>query len=158
MIYLARHGETAYNAAKRFQGHLPVPLNDRGREQARELAEAAAEVGFATLLWSMALIATCTVLVVLRQSIGSRRYGVRLVRHGPGSALALLLSFRYRSAHSLTVSGCSGRSPSRNPSRHALLIAHLHQRRTMFLRQHLMDPHWVSLACQLVAQPIRKVA
>jgi broad specificity phosphatase PhoE len=43
VIALARHGETPYNAAKRFQGHLPVPLNDRGREQARALAEAAAQ-------------------------------------------------------------------------------------------------------------------
>ena len=32
--------------------------------------------------------------LLLKQSIGSRKYGVRPVRHGPGSALALLLSFR----------------------------------------------------------------
>ena len=39
MIHLARHGQTAYNAEGRFQGHLPVPLDDTGREQARKLAE-----------------------------------------------------------------------------------------------------------------------
>ena len=38
IVALARHGETAYNAQRRFQGHLPVPLNERGREQAHELA------------------------------------------------------------------------------------------------------------------------
>src|SRR3954452_1895946 len=38
MIHLARHGQTAYNAEGRFQGHLPVPLDDTGREQARRLA------------------------------------------------------------------------------------------------------------------------
>lgn len=44
MILLARHGETDYNAApRRVQGRLDVPLNDRGREQARELAAAAAK-------------------------------------------------------------------------------------------------------------------
>jgi broad specificity phosphatase PhoE len=43
VIALARHGETPYNAERRFQGHLPVPLNERGREQAHALAEKAAE-------------------------------------------------------------------------------------------------------------------
>ena len=43
MILLARHGETDYNAApRRVQGRLDVPLNDRGREQARALAKEAA--------------------------------------------------------------------------------------------------------------------
>lgn len=40
MILLARHGETADNAAGRVQGHLDVELSDRGREQARALADA----------------------------------------------------------------------------------------------------------------------
>lgn len=48
-VYLARHGQTAYNLERRFQGHLPVPLDETGHEQARELAERAAEHGFAAL-------------------------------------------------------------------------------------------------------------
>lgn len=52
MIWLARHGQTAYNAAGRFQGHLPVPLDERGREQARELAQAAAQLAPAVLVAS----------------------------------------------------------------------------------------------------------
>lgn len=48
-VYLARHGQTAYNLERRFQGHLPVPLDDTGREQARDLAErASAGVGVGT--------------------------------------------------------------------------------------------------------------
>jgi broad specificity phosphatase PhoE len=49
MIHLARHGQTAYNAEGRFQGHLPVPLDDTGRAQAAELAEAAAGVDVRSL-------------------------------------------------------------------------------------------------------------
>ena len=42
----------------------------------------------------------------------SRRYGVRSVRHGPGSAEARCDNVRYLSAHSETVSSGSGLAPS----------------------------------------------
>jgi probable phosphoglycerate mutase len=45
VIWLARHGETAANAEGRVQGSLDMPLNERGREQARALAEEAADLG-----------------------------------------------------------------------------------------------------------------
>jgi broad specificity phosphatase PhoE len=48
-IHLARHGQTAYNHEGRFQGHLPVPLDDTGREQAAALAEAVTRVEISTL-------------------------------------------------------------------------------------------------------------
>ena len=52
MIHLARHGQTAYNAEGRFQGHLPVPLDETGREQARALAERVAGVEISALVCS----------------------------------------------------------------------------------------------------------
>jgi broad specificity phosphatase PhoE len=52
IVALARHGETPYNAQRRFQGHLPVPLTDRGREQAHELAHAAVAREWAALYCS----------------------------------------------------------------------------------------------------------
>jgi broad specificity phosphatase PhoE len=54
-VYLARHGQTAYNLEGRFQGQLPVSLDEKGRTQAHELAERAAAHGFRTL-WSSTLL------------------------------------------------------------------------------------------------------
>jgi probable phosphoglycerate mutase len=54
-VYLARHGQTAYNLEGRFQGQLPVPLDATGRAQAVDLAERAASHGFVAL-WSSPLL------------------------------------------------------------------------------------------------------
>jgi broad specificity phosphatase PhoE len=42
-VYLARHGESDWNAANRFQGHSDRPLTDLGRRQAEALAELVAQ-------------------------------------------------------------------------------------------------------------------
>ncbi|HTR88722.1 MAG TPA: histidine phosphatase family protein [Solirubrobacteraceae bacterium] len=54
-VYLARHGQTAYNHERRFQGQQAIPLDDTGRRQALELAERAAAQGFASL-WASPLL------------------------------------------------------------------------------------------------------
>lgn len=40
VVYLARHGQTEWNAAGRLQGHTDVPLDETGRAQAVGLGEA----------------------------------------------------------------------------------------------------------------------
>lgn len=43
-LYFVRHGETDWNAERRYQGQRDIPLNDRGREQARRNGKALAAV------------------------------------------------------------------------------------------------------------------
>ena len=44
-IYLLRHGETAFNAAGRYQGRIDSPLTPRGQRQAEHAARLLATVG-----------------------------------------------------------------------------------------------------------------
>ena len=68
-IYLARHGQTAYNHEGRFQGQLPVPLDETGRGQAAELAERAAVHGFVSL-WCSPLLRARETAEVLAARLG----------------------------------------------------------------------------------------
>jgi broad specificity phosphatase PhoE len=68
-VYLARHGQTAYNLERRFQGRLPVPLDDTGRAQAVELAERASGYGFAAL-WCSPLLRARETADIVGERIG----------------------------------------------------------------------------------------
>lgn len=68
-VYLARHGQTAYNAEGRFQGQQAIPLDDVGRAQAAELAERAAGYGFRAL-WCSPLLRARETADVVAASIG----------------------------------------------------------------------------------------
>jgi broad specificity phosphatase PhoE len=66
-IYLARHGQTAYNLEGRFQGQQAIPLDETGRAQALELAQHASTYGFRALWCSPLLRARETADVVARR-------------------------------------------------------------------------------------------
>jgi broad specificity phosphatase PhoE len=68
-VYLARHGQTAYNLERRFQGQMAVPLDDTGREQARDLAERAAAHPFAAL-WCSPLLRARETAEIVAERIG----------------------------------------------------------------------------------------
>jgi probable phosphoglycerate mutase len=51
-VFIARHGETDWNVAGRWQGHTDVPLNAAGRAQAVALAERMRSEGIAAVATS----------------------------------------------------------------------------------------------------------
>ena len=51
-LVVIRHGETAWNAAGRLQGHHDIPLNALGRRQAASLVGALADEGLAAVVAS----------------------------------------------------------------------------------------------------------
>jgi broad specificity phosphatase PhoE len=83
-VYLARHGRTAYNNERRFQGRLPVPLDDVGLAQAHELATRAASHDFAVLWCSPLRRARETADIVAARVALEPREDERLVETDAG--------------------------------------------------------------------------
>jgi broad specificity phosphatase PhoE len=84
MILLARHGETDYNHDRRFQGQGDVPLNARGIQQARELAELAKAEPLVALYASPIRRAKQTAEIVA-EAIGLEpHYDMRFAEHDVG--------------------------------------------------------------------------
>lgn len=65
-LVFVRHGETAWNAARRFQGQSNVPLSERGNEQAAALERALRVVPFTHAFSSDLLRAAETARTILR--------------------------------------------------------------------------------------------
>jgi broad specificity phosphatase PhoE len=85
-ILLARHGQTAWNALGRLQGHTDIELDSTGREQARALADAVRDAGI-TRLWSSDLARARETAAIVATELGlpppevdpdlrERRFGV----------------------------------------------------------------------------------
>lgn len=63
-LYIARHGETAWNAENRVSGRTDIPLTQRGMEQARLLARNAMDKGIEVIIASPLLRARQTAQAV----------------------------------------------------------------------------------------------
>ena len=46
MLYIMRHGMTKWNEMKKLQGRTDIPLNENGRQMAREVQQECAKIGF----------------------------------------------------------------------------------------------------------------
>jgi probable phosphoglycerate mutase len=84
-ICFVRHGETDWNAEKRIQGHIDVPLNETGRAQALATAFGVAHHKFAAVYssdlaraWSTAQAAAERLGLALKAAPGlrERHYGI----------------------------------------------------------------------------------
>jgi probable phosphoglycerate mutase len=80
-IYFVRHGETDWNAARRYQGQRDPPMNERGRAQARRNGETLRgflpEIGQADFVASPLVRARDT-MAILRASLGLPLDGYRI--------------------------------------------------------------------------------
>jgi probable phosphoglycerate mutase len=68
-LFAIRHGETAWNAELRIQGHTDIPLNDTGRRQAEQMARALADEGIAAI-YSSDLQRAAATAAALAQATG----------------------------------------------------------------------------------------
>lgn len=80
-ILLIRHGETAWNAERRLQGHLDIPLNDEGERQAALLAGA---------------LATAPIDAIVASDLRRARQTAQAVADRRGLALAIEPALRER--------------------------------------------------------------
>ncbi len=80
-IFFVRHGETDWNAERRYQGHADTPLNDKGRAQAarngaalKQVLERMKGVSFVT----SPLARASQTLEIMREAMGlpRRRYAI----------------------------------------------------------------------------------
>jgi probable phosphoglycerate mutase len=100
-LLLARHGETDWNAAGRWQGHTDVPLNATGLAQARALAERVRGERLAAIVASDLARARATAAVV------AAALGVELAQVDPD-----LRERRFGAFEGLTREECEERYPA----------------------------------------------
>ena len=82
---IIRHCETDWNAQKRLQGHTDIPLNERGREKARQLGRALINLGITRIVSSDLLRARETAEIVSESICRSVEFDRRLREWNFGS-------------------------------------------------------------------------
>lgn len=80
-LFIIRHGETDWNAEKRYQGQADIPINDRGRAQAKRNGETLKTLGLDlnTLDFvASPLVRARETMEICRAALGLDRDGYRL--------------------------------------------------------------------------------
>ena len=102
ILTLVRHGETDWNRDRRVQGSTDIPLNDTGRQQAREAGRALREVidaDAATVVASSDLLRAAETADLIAEELGAdepRRYrGLRERAYGEAEGMTAT-DFRIR--------------------------------------------------------------
>ncbi len=67
-IFLVRHGETDHNKNRIIMGHLPTPLNETGKNQAKILAEELKEKGI-QVIYSSDLVRAAETAVIISSEL-----------------------------------------------------------------------------------------
>lgn len=84
-VFALRHGQTAYNATQRIQGHLDIGLDDTGQWQARRLGAALADAGIVAVHSSdllrardtaAAVASACGLPLTTHTDLRERHFGV----------------------------------------------------------------------------------
>ncbi len=79
-LYLVRHGQTQFNVEHRLPGQLPgVTLNDVGRRQATELAQAMSELPLSAVVCSPLERARETAALIVRERVVTQIFDPRLM-------------------------------------------------------------------------------
>lgn len=128
-LYLIRHGETDWNRQGRWQGQADVPLNDCGRQQARQVAEKLAEVSF-DAIYTSDLIRASEV--------------ARIIARAKGDRIPIVLEPRLREIHQGEWQG--------------LLVQEIQSRYAEAFRQQRVDPSMVAAPGGETALQVRQRA
>lgn len=84
-LYIARHGETEWNALNKICGRTDIPLNERGMEQAKLLAERLANVPIDLIIASPMIRARQTAEAVAEKRGLSIMFDERLIEQNFGA-------------------------------------------------------------------------
>ena len=85
-MYIVRHGETDWNRDRIFQGRTDIPLNDMGREQARDTAEKLKDIRFDAVYCSPLVRAreTCEIILNNNEHDGKIIFDKRIIERNFG--------------------------------------------------------------------------
>ncbi len=106
LIYLIRHGETTYNAEKRYQGNRDIPLSAAGRQRLRRSALSPAKV-YVTRLRRTAETAEILFPEAQRQAVP----GLEEMRFGAFEGRNYMEMERDTDYRAWVEGGCEGRCP-----------------------------------------------